>query len=402
MLGVAAVPIATWATPPTCSKAPDAFQTRNELTPGSLQNTAQELLNFVQISDVHALDDDGALVIGGSVLDPAISRVSTAQRMQDEYTDEVLNAMVGTINACHAADPIEFMISTGDNTDLGLVNEVRRLIDNIDGTFDRPTAYEAKCLASLGPLAFLQSHLCKIPTGRGLADTQTVDPDPNNIVYQVTATRGVQQYLDTLTAVLTGRNASGGTNVARQTFDKAPGLPAALRCNAGSPGCANIRLGIPWYVVFGNHDGTLRGTVPFEPGFQVTAAGFGRHFMQYQHEFIDEFFKTTPLPGPVGHGFNEADAARKADVDERNDGYYAFDWPQSAPLFRMIVLNTLIDGVEGGLELGYADAVRPGRSPQPVRTRERRDRSRAVRMAERRARRGGSRRHPRARVLPPS
>ncbi len=351
------------AAPPVCSEAPDAFQTRTDLAAGSLLGGAQQLVRFVQLSDVHILDDDGAVAVGGSVIDPTISRVSTAQRLQDEYTDEVLNAMVGTLNACHASEALEFMIATGDNTDLSLVNETRRFIDNLDGTFDAPTAYEPKCAASLPAETPVQVRdlYCKTPTGKGVADTQTVDPNPNNFFYQFTQTRAVLQFLDTLSAVISGRDANNGRSGTRQTFNRAPGLPAALRCNAGDAGCEHFGLSqdLPWYAVFGNHDGTLRGTIPYEPGIQVIASGFGRHFMQLQHEFIDEFFKTKPLPGPIGHGFDEADPARKADVDERNDGYYGFDWPEAAPKFRMIVLNTLIDGVEGGVDLGTLPVFGP-------------------------------------------
>ncbi len=361
-------PVAS-AAPPTCSEASDAFETRTDLAAGSLLHNAKQLLRFVQLSDVHTLDDDGAVVLGGSVLDPTISRVSTAQRMQDEYTDEVLNAMVGTINACHAAEPLEFMITTGDNTDLGLVNETRRFVDNIDGTFDAATAFEPKCVASLpgGTPPQVRDFTCKRPTGRGVADTQTVDPNPNNFFYRFTPTRTLLQFLDTLGAVISGRDSNNGRSAARQTFNQAPGLPASLRCNAGDPGCGHFGLSqdLPWYVVFGNHDGTARGTVTFEPGFQVVASTVGRHFMQFQHEFIDEFFQTKPLPGPIGHGFDDADPARKADVDERNDGYYAFDWPEKKPEFRMVVLNTLIDGVEGGVDVGTLPALGPAQVRNP-------------------------------------
>jgi len=340
----------------SCPAAPDPFVTRTELG-GTAPEGASSMLRFAQISDVHILDDDGQLLLGLSPIDGTISRVSTAQRMQDEYTDEVLNSIVGAIDACTSASrPIEFMISTGDNVDLGLVNEVRRFIDNIDGTFDAPTAYEEKCRVALGPAAALVGDTaCKRPTGNGVADTQTVDPDPADPTYQSTQTRPVRQAVDTLSAVLTGRAADGGTDPSRQTFTQAPGLPQALRCNAGATGCAHRGLDddIPWYVAFGNHDGTARGTVPYQPGFQEAATALGRHYMQLQHEFIDEFSKTTALPGPIGHGFAEADAARRNDGDERNDGYYAFDWPKNGPArFRMIVLNTLIDGVEGGVDLG--------------------------------------------------
>jgi hypothetical protein len=67
--------------------------------------------------------------------------------------------------------------------------------------------------------------------------------------------------------------------------------------------------------------------------------------MKEQHEFIDEFFETAVLPGPVGHGFNHVDAARKSDADTRNDGYYAFN-AGAGNRFRMIVINTIVDGTD--------------------------------------------------------
>ena len=360
VLGV--VPVASGAAE-TCVKASDPIESRNDLGAVARPNTTpapNRLLNFAQISDAHILDDDGAVVLGGAPLDPTISRLQTAQRLQDEYTDEVLNSMVGTINACNTeASPVDFMISTGDNTDIGMVNEVRRFIDTIDGKANQPTAYEPKCMASLpaGTSAALANAFCRVPTGAVVADTQTVDPNPNNITYQLTALRTVRQLLDTLGAVLTGRNAAGQTNVNRQTLNRAPGLPKTLQCTPGVAGCPLNRVEVPWYVAFGNHDGTLRGTVPFQPGFQVIAQTNGRHLMQLQHEFIDEFFETSTPPD--GHGFGEADAGRRNDNDERNDGYYAFDWPPANPRFRMIVLNTLIDGVEGGVDLGTLPVYGP-------------------------------------------
>jgi hypothetical protein len=64
--------------------------------------------------------------------------------------------------------------------------------------------------------------------------------------------------------------------------------------------------------------------------------------MIQQNEFIDEMFFTQAVPGPIGHGFEQADAERRADDNPRNDGYYAFDAGQGR--FRMIVLNTILDG----------------------------------------------------------
>src|SRR5215471_15356686 len=94
-IGISPVAFAT-----DCPTAGDDVVVRTDLG-GSEPQGAPSILRFAQISDVHILDDDGALLLGVSPLDATISRVSTAQRMQDEYTDEVLNSMVGSINSCN-------------------------------------------------------------------------------------------------------------------------------------------------------------------------------------------------------------------------------------------------------------------------------------------------------------
>jgi hypothetical protein len=314
-----------------CRQADDEFVARTELAHSFGGGAHTLLVRFAQISDVHILDDDGAILNGLSPIDPVHPVVATAQRLQDEYTDEVLNSMIGSINDCASPHPVEFMISTGDNVDLGTINEVRRFIDTIDGACDQPSAFATKCAASFPPGTPLQvtDAACARFTGRGTRDTQTIDPDPNDPTYQLTYTRTLRQLLDTESAVLSGRDESGTTNPARQTATVAAGLPASLCCVPGSEGCAlnGLDPSIPWYVAFGNHDGTARGTITYEPGFQELSLVTGRHFMQLQHEFIDEFFDTSTQP--VGHGFELADSARRADADPRNDGYYAFDWPPS-------------------------------------------------------------------------
>ncbi|HXG28806.1 MAG TPA: metallophosphoesterase [Nevskiales bacterium] len=329
-----------------CRVAADPVVVREDLAGARSGASPSLLLRFVQMSDEHVMDDDGAAVNGGSPLDPVLPLFESAQRFQDEYTDEVLNAMIGTINGCHAQQPVELVIATGDNTDLGTVAEVRRFIDNLDGDFDRVSAFEKNCLAGLLPglIPQLGDALCTRFTGRGMADTQTVDPNPDDPTYQLLATRMLRQLLDTEQAVLGGRAADGSRDPARSTLNRAPGLPQALRCRSGTLNCPNLRLNVPYYVAFGNHDGYVRGTLVTEPGIQEVSLLTGRHYMKEQHEFIDEFFESATLPGPVGHGFNHVEPARRDDADARNDGYYAFD--AGAGRFRMIVLNTIVDGTD--------------------------------------------------------
>lgn len=319
-----------------CLIAPDPVLVRNELRAGQPVAAASLLLRFVQMSDEHIMDDDGAAVNGGGPLDPVLPLFESAQRFQDEYTDEVMEAMTKTVNGCHAAKPIELMVATGDNTDLGTVAEVRRFIDSLDGDFDRLSDFEMKCAAGIP--AELVDQLCTRFTGRGTADTQTADPNPDDPIYQFLPTRMLRQLLDTETAVLTGAGGNG------PTANRAPGMPMALRCRAGDAGCPNLALAVPYFAAFGNHDGYVRGTLATEPGIQEISLLTGRHYIKEQREFIDEFFQTAAQPGPVGHGFNFVESARFNDADTRNDGYYAFNSANGR--FRFVVINTIIDGTD--------------------------------------------------------
>lgn len=334
--------------PATCTNfAPDTFVTRNELAAGTRRADAQLLLRFLQFTDDHIIDDEGQAIHGGGFFDPLHPTFESALRLQQEYSDEALNDMVQGVNSCHAQFPAEFMIVTGDSADLTTLAETRRFIDNLDGTFDRVSDYEEKCRAGLpaGTPEPIAENTCTRFTGRGVADTQSVDPDPDDPSYQQLATRTSRQIAEATAAAASGRAADGSTDPARQTSTRAPGLPEGLRCNAGAPGCINARLAMPWLVAFGNHDGYIRGTVAL-PQDVLNAALFaaGRRYLANQHEFIDEFFKSDAAPGPLGHGFNLADLPRRMDTDLRNDGYYAFN--AGSGRLRMIVMNTIIDGYD--------------------------------------------------------
>jgi 3',5'-cyclic AMP phosphodiesterase CpdA len=328
----------------------EAYVTRNELADGNRSDSAQLLLRFVHFTDDHIIDDDGQAINGASILDPLHPSFESAQRLQEEYADEALNDMIARVNDCHARYPAEFMIVTGDSADLTTVAETRRFVDNLDGRFDQISAFESACVAGLGDGASAEQIAlqCTRFTGRGVADTQTEDPDPTDPTFQLILTRSVRQLLATEQAALTGRAADGSTDPSRQTATRAPGMPEVLRCDAG-PDCANVPLAMPWYVAFGNHDGYLRGTVALTLGVNEISLITGRHYMFDAREFIDEFYFTQPSPGPVGHGFNFADLDRRMDATSRNDGYYATD--AAGGRVRIIVLNTIIDGVDPRIPL---------------------------------------------------
>jgi len=285
-----------------------ASYTTRSLSGTSVSLPNKPVFRFVNLSDSHILDDEASAVIAGnwteSVLDPALDN-GAAQRLQEEYTDEVLNAMIRTVNVCRnhiAAPKPELMIATGDLSDAATLNETRRYIDNLDGVSGAPTAYEANCgyttrdsrgVPKLGstPCTPAMQGLFSGPTGRLVADTQAPTPDPDDPTYQITPTRSARQIAETGVA-----STAGGSQLT------APGLPAALRCDHDDAGCDNERMAIPHYAVFGNHDGAVRGTVTFQEPFQAGFLAFGRYFLKSQREFINEFFYTESSPGPVGQG----------------------------------------------------------------------------------------------------
>lgn len=330
--------------------AAEDYVTRNELVDGRRSDSAQLLLRFVHFTDDHIIDDDGQAINGASILDPLLPTFESAQRLQEEYADEALNDMIARVNDCHARYPAEFMIVTGDSADLTTVAETRRFIDNLDGRFDQMSAFETACIERLGAGASdAQIALqCTRFTGRGVADTQSPDPNPDDPTFQLILTRSLRQLLATEQAALTGRGADGSIDLSRQTATRAPGMPEVLRCNAG-PDCANVPLQMPWYVVFGNHDGYLRGTIALTLGVNEISRITGRHYMFDAHEFINEFYFAQPSPGPLGHGFNFADLDRRMDDDHRNDGYYATD--AAGGRIRIIVLNTIVDGLDPRIPL---------------------------------------------------
>lgn len=320
----------------------EAFMTRNDIMPGDLSPNGQLMLRFVQFSDDHVIDDDGQAVNGASFTDGVQPVFESAQRLQEEFSDEVINNMVRRVNECQKRYPSEFMIVTGDSADLTTIAETRRFIDNLDGTFDQMSAFEENCRKGFpaGTPEPVLDFACTRFTGRGVADTQSADIDMANPALRTVLSRSVLQLQNTSAAVLSGRNAKGEMDPARQTFNRSAGLPEVLRCNEGAQGCISESLKMPWMVAFGNHDGYLRGTAASGTGINEASIATGRRHIDTQQDFIAEFYKSKSQP--QGHGFNFADEKRRKDGNPNNDGYYAFNAGNGK--FRMVVLNTIIDG----------------------------------------------------------
>ncbi|MGA8256010.1 MAG: TIGR03767 family metallophosphoesterase [Nocardioides sp.] len=306
------------------------------------------LTAFVQLSDIHVIDAQSPLRV--EYVDrfddpspvPTIGLFGSAYRPQEMLSAQIADAMVREINAIGVGPVtgrrLELAIQTGDNSDNSQLNEVRWNIDLLDGERVRPDSgdlrrYEG--VADNDPLTYDPAywHPDKPPRGQGddLAKTQ-------------------------------------------YGFPTVPGLLDAARRPFRAQG-----LRMPWYAVFGNHDGLVQGNFPadtlqldaiatgplkiisppagFSPGQLATAlikgdlSGFlgslllspgvrqvtadrARRLIA-RADIVAEHFKSSGRPR--GHGFTASNR-------RQGTAYYTFDRGRC----RFIVLDTVNPN-------GYAD-----------------------------------------------
>ncbi|MDQ6522439.1 TIGR03767 family metallophosphoesterase [Nocardioides sp. LHD-245] len=191
----------------------------------------QGLLSFVQLSDIHIVDAQSPLRLEWTDrLDdpsplPALGLFSSSYRPQEMLTGQVADSMVRAINRIGSGPvtgtPFALAIQTGDNSDNSQLNEVRWNITTLNG----------------GAMRVDSGRLNK---WEGVADSlkATYDgaywhPEGNPSGRPVDRPR------------------------AEYGFPVVPGLLDAARRPFTAEG-----LSVPWYSVFGNHDGLAQGNFP--------------------------------------------------------------------------------------------------------------------------------------------
>jgi hypothetical protein len=202
------------------------------------------VLTFTQLTDTHVTDEESPLRT--EFLDDLLG---TAYRPQEGLTPHVLARMadrVRTATSPFSGRQSELVVTTGDNSDSAQRNEVRWLIDILDGTVNPDSGVPHTC----GRQADAQWY--HGPRGAG----RYYEPDGSGLAFDDGPGYGPDSSANL-------RDVRRGS----RTLDF-PGLFEQMNLPFRSHG-----IGQPWYVAYGNHDGLVQGNALRSNAMPGLAAG---------------------------------------------------------------------------------------------------------------------------------
>lgn len=214
---------------------------RQELAPAdpARERTRVERLFFAQMTDTHVVDEESPLRV--EFLDE-VPGLGSAYRAHEGLSAQVLDQMVDQLR--NTVSPItqrrlDLVMTTGDNTDNTQLNETRWMIDVMDGA--------------------------------PFVDPDSGDPGPCG-PKGYHGVRGGRRYYEP--------DASDGQDGRGYSpREEENGRPSAIRDFPGLFKQMNERFkpvgfgDLPWYAVFGNHDGLVQGNQPRNPALEALATG---------------------------------------------------------------------------------------------------------------------------------
>jgi metallophosphoesterase (TIGR03767 family) len=215
---------------------------------GSARNpSAAPLLFFAQMTDFQLVDEESPARV--ELVDKYGGSLNAAYRPQEGLLPFVIEEAVQQLRRARSRNgrPLELVMVTGDNVDNTQLNETQWYLSLLDG-------------GVLDPNSGTSQGTCRVRNPRARyhgvrGGGQFYEPDRSG--------RGIDGpgYSPNRDA---NRRVTGRRNILRDY----PGLFDLMNRPFRATG-----LGVPWYTVFGNHDGLVQGNVAYNVLFATAATG---------------------------------------------------------------------------------------------------------------------------------